>query len=86
MPERYFSDFEILLQKVWRLRYEGIKLTQKNIEGIKEGCSVICDNAAGKYKEVFKYATKEIFKESEGAPLAGITIFYLYSSHCMDVD
>ncbi len=69
--ERYFSDFEILLQKIWRLRYDGIKLTQKNIDGIKEGYSVICDNANGKYKEVFKYATKGIFREGDENALGG---------------
>ncbi len=70
-PERYFSDFEILLQKIWRLRCDGIKLTQKNIDSIKEGYSVICDNAAGHYKEIFKYATKGIFKEGEENALGG---------------
>lgn len=70
-PERYFSGFEILLQKIWRLRYDGIKVNQKNIDGIKEGYSVICDNADGKYKEVFKYATKGIFKEGEENALGG---------------
>ncbi len=70
-PERYFSDFEILLQKIWRLRYDGIKLTEKNINSIKEGYSVICENASGKYKEVFKYATKGIFKEGDENALGG---------------
>ncbi len=70
-PHRYFSDFEILLQKVWRLRYDGIKLTEKNINTLKEGYSVICDNAAGRYKEIFKYATKGIFKEGEENALGG---------------
>ncbi len=69
--ERYFSDFEILLQKVWRLRYDGIKLTEKNINSLQEGYSVICENAEGRYKEVFKYATKGIFKEGEENALGG---------------
>ncbi len=64
-PERYFSDFEILLQKVWKLRYDGTKLTKENIEKIHEGYSVIVENAKGHYKEIFKYATKGIFKEGE---------------------
>ncbi len=64
-PERYFSDFEILLQKVWKLRYDGIKLTKANLEKLNEGYSVIVENAKGRYKEIFKYATKGIFKEGE---------------------
>ncbi len=74
-PERYFSDFEILLQKIWRLRCEGTKLTQTNISKLKEGYSVICNNAAGKYKEVFKYATKGIFKEGDENALGGYRDF-----------
>lgn len=70
-PERYFSPFEILLQKVWRLRYDGVKLTKKSIESLKEGYSVIFESANGKYKEVFKYATKGIFKEGEENALGG---------------
>ncbi len=74
-PERYFSDFEILLQKIWRLRYDGIRLTKKNVKELKEGYSVICEKAEGKYKEVFKYATKGIFKEGEGNALCGYRDF-----------
>ena len=47
-----------------------------NISNLKEGYSVICDNAEGKYHEVFKYATKGIFKETEdGTPLNGYNDF-----------
>ena len=75
-PERYFSDFEILLQKIWYLRFNGIKVTRDSISNLKEGYSVICDNAEGKYHEVFKYATKGIFKETEdGTPLNGYNDF-----------
>ncbi len=80
MPERYFSDFEILLQKIWRLLFDGVRVKQKNILALKEGYSVICDNAAGKYKEVFKYATKGIFKEGDENALGGyhdfLPLFY----------
>ena len=63
-PERYFSEFDVLLQKVWRLRVDGIKVNRKSIDELKEGYSVICENCEGKYKEVFKYATKGVFKEN----------------------
>ncbi len=75
MPERYFSPFEILLQKIWRLRMDGVKLTLQNIEALEDGYSVIVENANGKYKEVFKYATKGIFKEGEENALGGYRDF-----------
>lgn len=67
--ERSFSDFEILLQKIWRLRCEGVRVNKKNILELKEGYSVVINRAkAEDYKEVFKYATKGIFsgKSSRG--------------------
>ncbi len=67
-PERYFSPFEILMQKIWRMRYEGIKLTLQNINACKEGFSVIVEKATSKrFKEIFKYVTKGIFKEGDSA-------------------
>jgi hypothetical protein len=62
-PQRLFTAFEILLQKVWRLRCEGLRVNKKNIEALKEGYSVIAKKANEKdYKEVFKYSMKGIFK------------------------
>lgn len=74
-PERYFGDFEILLQKVWRLRVDGVKVTRKSLEDLREGYSVICDNADGKYKQVFKYVTKGIFTKDEESALNGYADF-----------
>ena len=74
-PDRKFGDFEILLQKIWKLRIDGIKVTANSIEALKVGYSVICDNAEGKYKEVFKYATKGVFKEGEENALRGYRDF-----------
>ncbi len=65
-PDDYFSDFDILLQKIWRLRIDGVRLTAQNIEMLPLGYSVKCRNAAGNYKEVFKYATKGLFKKGKG--------------------
>lgn len=65
-PDRFFTSFEILLQKVWYLRYNGLHVNYSNIEELKEGYSVIAENACGHYHEVFKYATKGIFKNGEG--------------------
>lgn len=62
--KRYFTDFEILLQKIWRLRYDGVRVNAKSIAELNEGYSVICDKRKnGDYKEVFKYALKGVFKE-----------------------
>lgn len=85
-PERYFSDFEILLQKIWRLRMDGEKVTLKNIEALPLGYSVIADNACGRYHEVFKYATKGIFKDGEEGCINNyydfVAMFYtLYRRH-----
>lgn len=67
-PERLFTDFEILLQKIWRLRIDGVRVNAKNIAALSEGYSVIAQKAGkGDYKEVFKYATKGIFKGDETA-------------------
>ena len=57
-PQRYFSDFEILLQKTWRLLYDGIELNKSNLDALSLGYSCMIDSARGRYKEVFKYATK----------------------------
>lgn len=60
-----WTDFEIFLQKLWRLIYDGEKVTLENILALKEGYSCTCRDAAGDYKEVFKYATKGIFRKSK---------------------
>ena len=62
-PFDYFSDFEILLQKIWRLLIDGEKITLDNISRLPLGYSVKCRNANGAYKEVFKYATKGLFSQ-----------------------
>ncbi len=58
-----FSDLEILLQKIWRLRIDGIEVNADNIERLPLGYSVMC-RKADNYKEVFKYATKGCLKHS----------------------
>ena len=56
---RKFSEFEILMQKIFYLVYNGKKVTLENIKKTKLGysCTADCveDNA---WHEVFKYATK----------------------------
>lgn len=63
---RLFSDFEILLQKIWKLVYDGETVTKTNIDALKLGYSVVVDPCPkGEYHEIFKYAFKGTFKEIE---------------------
>lgn len=58
---RLFTDFEILLQKMFYLAVNGQRLNLKNIEELKIGysCTADCIPFDGKeWHEVFKYATK----------------------------
>lgn len=73
---RKFSDLEILLQKIWRLLIDGETVKRETIEGVKEGYSVIIDPIEkGEYHEVFKYACKGAFDESEGAAIYNEEVF-----------
>lgn len=55
---RKFTDFEILLQKVWYLLYNGERLTAEAVENLTQGYSCTADRAKGNYKEIFKYPVK----------------------------
>lgn len=58
---RMFNQFEILLQKIWRLRYDGVEVNRHTIAALKEGYSVIVERKEN-FKEVFKYATKGVLR------------------------
>ena len=61
---RKFSDFEILLQKVWYLLMNDIPVSWSTINECAVGFSVIFDVCPkGQYHEVFKYACKGAFKD-----------------------
>lgn len=55
-----FSEFEILIQKIWYLLINKIKVNKKNIEKLEIGysCSITKFNE-NDYAELFKYLTKE---------------------------
>jgi hypothetical protein len=56
---RLFSDFEILIQKIWRLLIDGRRVNMQNIFALDAGYSCMSDKIApGNYHEVFKYAIK----------------------------
>lgn len=71
--KRSFSENEILLQKSWYLLYHSKRLNKKNIDSLKQGFSVLADDAKGNYHEVFKYALKGTFKDN--APLFTYDVF-----------
>ena len=56
---RYFKDIEILIQKIWYLKFNNIKVTKKAIDNLDIGYSCIMDKVdENTAYEVFKYATK----------------------------
>lgn len=63
-PIRYFNDFEVLLQKVWRLRIDHVEVNRHTIADLKEGYSCIVEHRDN-FHEVFKYATKGVLKYNE---------------------
>ena len=61
---RKFSEFEILLQKLWYLLMNDISVSWSTINECAVGYSVIFDVCPkGQYHEVFKYACKGAFKD-----------------------
>ena len=64
--KRKFSQFEILIQKIWRLTNEGIKVTKKIIDDLDIGYSCSVDKIEEEhYYEVFKYMTKSNSDDDE---------------------
>lgn len=67
-PPRFYTEFELLIQRVWALLILRIPVTKFNIENISQICpypdgfSCIADLSNGKYSEVFKYAIKGSYK------------------------
>ena len=61
---RKFTDFEVLLQKIWSLLNNKIKVTKKNIEELELGYSCTVDDIdESSAYEVFKYMTKSTDEE-----------------------
>lgn len=57
--DRLFSQEEILIQKIWYLLINGIKVTKKEIDCLELGYSCMIDKfKQGDYIELFKYMTK----------------------------
>lgn len=63
---RKFSDVEILIQKIWYLLMNDIRVNKKNIDELQEGYSVMLEDSEGYYHECFKYACKGAFDIDKG--------------------
>lgn len=66
---RLFSEFEMIIQRLWCLLILKERVTKFNIENIEQICpypdgfSCRADLSNGKYHEIFKYAIKGTYKE-----------------------
>ena len=70
-----FSDIEILIQKIWYLLINDIRVTLNSIENLNEGYSVRLEDSEGYYHECFKYAIKGAFDPSQGACIYKENVF-----------
>lgn len=81
---RKFTDFEVLLQKIWSLLNNKIKVTKKNIEELELGYSCTVDDIdESSAYEVFKYMTKVLTKN---LTFLHMIILRLYILHCIELD
>lgn len=56
---RLFSDVEIMVQKLWRMLYDGVRVTRANFDSLPVGYSSMIDKMQdGDYLELFKYMVK----------------------------
>lgn len=63
--KRKFTDFEILIQKIWYLLNNDIRVNQKSIDNLEVGYSCTIDPIdESSVHEVFKYMTKSTDEES----------------------
>lgn len=73
---RLFSDFEILLQKVWYLRLNKIEVNKMTVDDLDCGYDVYCEPIQkGQYHEVFKYACKGAFDPDKGMFIYNFEVF-----------
>lgn len=68
-PDRYFTELELLFQRMWCLLIMRKTVNKANLNNIEEvtgypdGFSCTADLSNGDYHEIFKYAIKGTFKE-----------------------
>lgn len=74
---RYFSQEEVLFQKIWYLLNTGTEVNDENISNLDLGYSVVMNKAKREdYHEVFKYAIKPDFDEDK---ILGYEQFKVYN-------
>lgn len=77
--KRLFSSEEVLIQKIWYLLLNGIKVTNKAIKELKEGYSCTIEQfKESDFAELFKYMTKET--DENGQTLTYENFINLYYS------
>lgn len=75
--KRLFNDFEILIQKLYYLTYNGQTVTKKAIDELKEGYSCSIDKfKEDDFAELFKYMTKATDEESENLTYSNFKTLY----------
>ena len=58
--DKLFSEFEIIVQKIWYLLINKMRVCEENFNILEDGYSCNCDKfQEGDYKQLFKYMTKE---------------------------
>lgn len=58
--DKLFSEFEIIIQKIWYLLINKKRVCEENFELLEDGYSCNCDKFKNNdYAELFKYMTKE---------------------------
>lgn len=70
-----FSELEILIQKLWFLLMNDVKVTRSSVEQLKQGYDVKIKNSDGYYHECFKYACKGAFDPDKGSFLYDEFVF-----------
>lgn len=74
---RKFSELEILIQKIWYLTNNDIKVTKKSIQDLELGYSCMIDKVEQQhYFEVFKYMTKSNSDENEFITYDNFKVLY----------
>lgn len=87
---RLFSNFEMLLQRIWCLLMMRVEVNAENINdiygatGYRDGFSCMADLSNGKYHEIFKYAIKGSFKNETLFTYENFLTLYraLYNRKC----
>lgn len=80
---RLFSEFEIILQKLWYMCLNDIIVNEENFNNLELGYSVLCNKFNDNdYAELFKYMTKETDEVNNILTYDNFKILY-YATNCL---